>query len=95
MPAKFDALNKSIADLTAAVTKTIGVQASATNLLLGVSTIVQNAVAQALQSDNAIDDTAAAAANAAVADALAKLQASTDPLAAAVAANAPPPPPVG
>jgi len=92
MPADFTGLAAAIAALTAQVTDTVGVEASASAVLAGVSTIVQKAVSDALAADNAVDDAAAATANAAVADALAKLKTSRDALATAVAANPGPTP---
>jgi hypothetical protein len=87
MPANFTVLDAALADLVIEVTQTETVEASATAALLGALQVTADAVAAALKADNAVDDAAAAAANTAVAQVIARIKASRDPLAAAVAAN--------
>lgn len=64
-----------------------GVKASAAAFIRGVSGQIAAAVAAALAADDAADEGTLAAVNAAIAEATAKMEASTDDLAAALTSN--------
>lgn len=82
--------NIDLTDLLAAVTKAKGVNDSAVALINNFATIAAQKVADALAADDAADQGSVDAAVAAIKDAAAQLNASSDQVATAVAANSTP-----
>lgn len=80
-------LNQAVADLTAQVAATEGIEGSAVTLISGFAAAVTKAVADAISADDAGDAGTVAVATTAIADVLARFKASSDALGVAVAAR--------
>ena len=93
MPANFADLTAQIDALSAQAARTVGVEASAKQIITGFSTAITKAVSDALAADDAADQGSIDAAKAAIANVTTQFSASADDLGAAVAANPGPPPP--
>ena len=85
-------LDKSIADLATQMTKTVGTEESAGQLIAGFSQAVQAAVADALTKDAAANQGSIDAASAAIDQVTAQFAAADDKLGAAIVANSGTPP---
>lgn len=85
--AKTDELNAAVNQLSAQVSDTEGVEASAVALISGFAAQIQAAVEAALTADNSADQTSIDAANAAIAGVTQRFKDSAAKLAAALTAN--------
>lgn len=81
-----------LTDLIAAVDRSVGLKASATELINGFSAKLSAAVAEALAADDAADAGTVDAVNAAIANVTTQATTASDALAAALANHSAPPP---